>query len=280
MGCLNDDKEFGHWFANVHLSGPCNRACYFCIGQHMMALDALNTLTTWPLPGWDGFAAAVSERGIKEAYITGSNTDPLIASNLPQIVEALRALGVTKVGVRTNGALAVRHPDLWALFDQVSLSVTSFNPSLYTLTMGRGAPPDLKAIQSLGVPVWANVVLCPETVESGDIIHTLAALKNAGIPKVNLREPYGQAHIGNPMVRWAPSGELFGNPVYNFHGMEVVYWDVHSTEVKSVNLYANGRVSLDYSVTKGHDEGGVVLDQSHFTSGRHRPQWVGVTTPE
>ena len=103
MGCLNDG-DYGHWFANVHLSGPCNRSCYFCIGQHMMALDPLNTLHTWPLPGWVDFVFECRARGVKELYVTGSNTDPLLASNLEQIVVAARAeLDVEVVGMRTNG---------------------------------------------------------------------------------------------------------------------------------------------------------------------------------
>lgn len=55
MGCLNSDGSFSHWFGNIHLSGPCNRKCYFCIGQHMMALDGENNLDTWPLKNIDGF---------------------------------------------------------------------------------------------------------------------------------------------------------------------------------------------------------------------------------
>jgi hypothetical protein len=50
MGCLNDDPNhpFPHFFGNIHLSGPCNRSCYFCIGQHMMALDQENSLKRIP----------------------------------------------------------------------------------------------------------------------------------------------------------------------------------------------------------------------------------------
>jgi hypothetical protein len=48
MGCLNDEGQFSHWFGNIHLSGPCNRSCYFCIGQHMMGLDQENSLKRIP----------------------------------------------------------------------------------------------------------------------------------------------------------------------------------------------------------------------------------------
>ena len=62
MGCLNADSGFSHWFGNIHLSGPCNRACYFCIGQHMMALDPFNNLDEWPLVGLDDFVRKCQER--------------------------------------------------------------------------------------------------------------------------------------------------------------------------------------------------------------------------
>lgn len=273
MGCLND-RDWGHWFANVHLSGPCNRACYFCIGQHMMALDPLNTLDVWPLPGWDKFVAECQARDVREVYVTGSNTDPLMCGQLPKLAEAVREeLGPDVFGVRTNG---VTRQHRLGLFDQVSLSVTSFDPELYRLTMGRGVPPNLGQIISASNRVWANVVLCPETVHSGDIIKTLAVLCNAGILKANLREPYGQPHVGDPLKAWCKqSSELHGNPQYDFHGLEVTYWDVHTTHVSSVNLYANGRVSTEYSVTKGHAESGEVRPQSCFQHGRNHEQWIG-----
>ena len=43
--------------------------------------------------------------------------------------------------------------------------------------------------------------------------------------------------------------------------------------VESVNLYAQERISINYPITRGHDETGIVLDQSHFTNGRHTKQW-------
>lgn len=79
---------------------------------------------------------------------------------------------------------------------------------------------------------------------------------------------------GTPGYRF---GDQFGMPVYFLNrGLKVVYWDVHYVEVESVNLYANGVVSEDYPVTRGHDPvAGKVEDQSHFTkSGRVHEQWL------
>ncbi len=75
MGCLNDEGQFPHWFGNIHLSGPCNRSCYFCIGQHMMALDKENNLNKTP-ENLGRFIGECTERKVKEVCITGTNTEP------------------------------------------------------------------------------------------------------------------------------------------------------------------------------------------------------------
>lgn len=63
MGCLNSEGKFEHWFGNIHLSGRCNRSCYFCIGQHMMVLDKYNVLDKFPLDGLDEFVKQCQEKG-------------------------------------------------------------------------------------------------------------------------------------------------------------------------------------------------------------------------
>lgn len=288
MGCLNSTGAFAHWFGNIHLSGPCNRACYFCIGQHMMALDPLNVLDSWPLPGFDAFVEACRARGVREVNLTGSNTDPLMYRHHAKLTAALRAaLPGCVLGLRTNGALAEREYATWRLYDKASISLTTFDPDLYVRTMGCGKPPDVAAILAIRpeMPVKVNVVLCPEVLRwepifGGDLYKTLRHLCDIGVRKVNLREPYGQPHIGDPFAcgdGWIEQvATRLGMPVYSYHGMEVMYWDIHYVEVESVNLYASGRVSETYPITKGHAPDGLVLDQSHWAkSGRQQEQWLG-----
>lgn len=278
MGCLNSTGNFEHWFGNIHLSGPCNRACYFCIGQHMMALDPLNNLDVWPMVNLPRFIADCRANNVREVNLTGSNTDPLLYQHHAELCATLRAeLPDCKLGLRTNGALAAQRPDVWRLYDKASVSVTSLNPELYRATMGQGEPPNIAAILALKpeMPVKVNVVLCPETVTGGDITRTLDVLADAGVRVVNLREPYGQPHIGTPLEN--PIGERLGMPRYDWRGMDVTYWDVHYVEVESVNLYANGVVSETYPITRGHAPNGRVLGQEHWkTSGRQHAQWLGM----
>jgi len=277
MGCLNSEGQFSHWFGNIHLSGPCNRSCYFCIGQHMMALDSLNVLDTWPLPGIDDFIAKCLLKDVSEVNLTGSNTDPLLYEHLPELKSHLkRYIPHLTFGLRTNGVLAIQHPELWSLFDKGSISFPSFRSDVYTKMMGPGQIPDLAQI--LKKSSWMpkiNIVLGPENLPH--LAETISLLSDLGVQKINVREPYGQPHIGDPLTSFPQDSTRFGMPVYKIHGVDVIYWDVHYVEVESVNLYANGRVSLTYPVTKGHAPTGKVEDQSHFPkSGRVRSQWLTV----
>lgn len=280
MGCLNSQGNFSHWFGNIHLSGPCNRSCYFCIGQHMMVLDRLNNLDRFPLENLDSFIEECNIQGVREINVTGSNTDPLLYKHLIKLKLYLKANVPDLVfGIRTNGVHALRRSEDMRLFDKASISITSFDPELYRVTMGTGSVPDMAGILELmgERPVKLNVVMCPETVDSGDILKTLDKASELGIKKVNLREPYGQPHIGNPLeFMGKPCKKIYGMPCYTYKGVEVVIWDVHWVEVESVNLYANGEVSVTYPVTRGHDPaGGKVEPQSRFRySGRIRKQWI------
>lgn len=286
MGCLNSNQGFQHWFGNLHFSGACNRSCYFCIGQHMMGLDPFNNLNDWPLPGMDEFIRLCNERKVKEINFTGTNTDPLLYQHMDKLCEHLRSKipGVV-LGVRTNGARI--KPEIWSLFDKGSISITSFNPEIYKKTMGRGSPPDLEKILALkdckiNEKLKINVVLCPEILvgvgSDHDLLKTLWKLQKLGIKRVNLREPYGQPHIGDPLqaLGYIPAGKHLGMPYHNMEGTQVTYWDVHYVEVESVNLYASGNVSETYPITKGYDDRqGKVMGQENFLySGRVREQWV------
>lgn len=278
MGCLNSQGQFNHWFGNIHLSGPCNRACYFCIGQHMMALDPLNNLDTFPLKNLDAFVEECKKHNITEINLTGSNTDPSLYKHIPELRAYLeRHIPNLCLGLRTNG---VAHREVWKYFDKGSISLTSFNKEIYQKTMGCGAPPNVRRIleENKDKDIKVNIVLCPEIVETGDIFDTIYRLDKLGVRTINVREPYGQPHIGDPLAKeLSLVSETHGMPTYGRikSFTKVTYWDVHYVEVESVNLYANGEVSTTYPVSKGHcPETGKVLGQEHFTeSGRICQQW-------
>lgn len=271
MGCLNSDESFSHWFGNIHLSGPCNRSCYFCIGQHMQSLESIDILDTWPLPGLDEFFAQCRERKVQEVNVTGTNTDPLLYAYVRTLLSRIRNEGFV-VGVRTNAATGLGALDL---VDKGSASIHSLDPAIYRAIMGSGHPPDVADLVRRLPRIKVNIVLCPEN-RGEDLLRTIHGVIASGVRKVNLREPYGQPHQGDPLANSVPQvAERYGMPVYEVRGAEVMYWDVHYVEVESVNLYANGTVSETYPITKGYDPTeGKVLDQSNWTDARrHLPQW-------
>lgn len=276
MGCLNSTGDFEHWFANIHLSGPCNRKCYFCIGQHMMALDSYNTLDTFPLKNIDEFLLECYKRKINEINMTGTNTDPMLYKHTGKLRGYIREQIPDLIfGIRTNAVK--KDYDLFRFYDKGSITICSLNEEIYKEMMGLGKPPDLDFLLR-ATRHWIdrkiNIVLGPENVEE-DIFNTIDILSNKGIDKINLREPYGQPHVGNPISR-PKEQDVLGNPGYWFKDTLVTYWDVHYTEVESVNLYANGNVSTDYPITRGHHKNGEVKDQSNFEHGRQVEQWVNL----
>jgi hypothetical protein len=287
MGCLNSKQNFNHWFGNIHLSGGCNRSCYFCIGQNMMELDPLDTLKTWPLPGVDVFIEKCLERGVKDVFLTGTNTDPLLYHYCQALSYLLKQkIPDCRFGIRTNAA-AVNHYFKLKCFDMGSVTICSFDPYIYKKMMGSGSPPDIKGLVLAAAdynwigPPKVNVVLGPENAglslrAGGDLMNTIIKCAMAGVRRINLREPYGQAHIGNPLTSYEKYRiqDVHGMPTYEIAGCHITYWDVHYCEVESVNLYANGKVSEDYPITRGHSDNGTVLDQSNFGTGRHTEQWV------
>ncbi len=280
MGCLNSNKNFSHRFANIHLSGPCNRKCYFCIGQHMMALDSFNNLNKWPLKYIGAFLYLCLSENINLINLTGTNTDPMLYKRHEHLVGMIRKiLPDSRIGIRTNGVEILNKLDDWLLYDHGSISFPSFNPEIYEKIMG-GSPPDMVAIFKAtpsSMDLKVNIVLCPE-ITTTDLLSTIWKLGEIGYKKINLREPYGQPHLGDPIGKLPgayPMPDKYGMPVYLIMGVEVTYWDVHYVEVESLNLYASGKISADYPITRGHDEMGLVQDQSQFTkSGRVREQWV------
>lgn len=277
MGCLNSTGAFPHRFANIHFSGPCNRACYFCIGQHMMGVDHLDSLDVYPVRGYRRFIDTCRETMTPEVYLTGTNTDPALYQHLPALLEALHTEEhFRKVGLRTNGVRDLSE-DVLALLTHMSLSCPSMDPMVYAANMGHGYPPDVarwvQRCRRALVQLRINVVLTPSVIPG--LMAYLQTLALMGVRSVNLREPYGQAHVGNPLADREPLRTRLGMPVYDVYDMDVMYWDVHYVEVESVNLYANGHVSLTYPVSKGHDfDRGIVRDQTQWGVGRQAMQWL------
>lgn len=246
----------------------------------MMALDSFNTLDTPPnkMRSFDTFIKMLHDSTtIEDVYLTGTNTDPCLYRYHQELTTEIRKTG-KRIGIRTNGTAHVselRHYD--------NGSVTVCSPYYHiNLKMMGGPPPDFGELSlHADLTKWnINTVLGPENANKTSIEGLIDIGLKYGLAWINLREPYGQAHIGD-MFLWATFGEPHGYklqdtvPYWEFDGMQLCYWDVHFVGVRSINLYANGRISEDYSITKGHTVGGVVKEQHNFDGHKRRnAQWL------
>lgn len=246
-----------------------------------MALDPLNVLDVWPLPGIDEFIDECHGKNVNEINVTGTNTDPLLYKHTEELANyLLEHIPDLILGIRTNG---VGPLNSLKEYDKGSITVCSFNEAINKKMMG-GPPPLPLRLKEYIPRLKLNIVLGPENTEAqkwgqADVLGTLRMADTMQFSRVNLREPYGQPHVGDPMqaAGFAPMGHIYGMPIYRFgSGLEVTYWDVHYVEVESVNLYASGRVSLTYPITKGHTQDGVVVPQDQFPGGRVQEQWLKV----
>lgn len=282
MGCLNSNKSFKHWFGNIHFSGRCNRNCYFCIGQFMQALEPYNNLNKENLDGFDLFIEKCKEHKITEIALTGSNTDPLLYKFIPQLKEKLQnKLDLKIFRITTNGVKVLNNLDIWNLFNFASITFCSFDKEVNKKMMG-GEPVDIKKIiTNTNFDFRINILLSTFNIIPNDLMLTIDKLIDYGTKKINLREPYGQPNLRLLLNNFLNKNNLkfthkiLGNDAFFYRDCEICYWDVHFTEVESINLYANGKVSDDYPITKGHDESGIVLAQDNFNfEGRKYQQWL------
>lgn len=283
MGCLNSTKSFMHWFANIHFSGKCNRNCYFCIGQFMQALEPFNNLNKENLDGFDEFIDKCKERNITEVALTGSNTDPLLYKFIPELKRKLQErLDLKMFRITTNGVKILNNLETWNLFDFASITFCSFDEDVNQEMMG-GEPVDIeKIIKHTSFDFRINILLSSYNILNNDLMITIEKLIDAGAKKINLREPYGQPNMRELLNTFLKrnnlefSYKILGNDALIYKGCEICYWDVHYTEVESVNLYANGRVSDDYPITRGHDNiSGAVFSQDYWQfEGRKYQQWI------
>jgi len=245
----------------------------------MMALDAENNLHRWPLLGLEEFIAECKTRAVREICLTGTNTDPLLYAYKCELVARLSEDFDIPLAIRTNGIAYSK--ELFGIWDKASITVCSLDSAINERMMGNGKLPQLRTIlrDHPTMDIKINIVLGPENVDGGDLFRTLAGLSDMGVKRVNIREPYGQPHVGNPMDADLFAGHKLGMPVYRWRSMEVTYWDVHYVEVESVNLYATGRISITYPITQDCADGGEVHEQSFFPGGRIREQWLSQAAP-
>ena len=145
----------------ISLTEVCNMACTYCVtslSDHKRAPDELKAEEMLSL-----VRMLIEHAGIEKVRLTGG--EPLLYSKLIQIISGIREMGISNIGITTNGQLLARKAK--AITDagikSVNLSLDSLDPDNFK-RMGRVGKlhKTLEGIEeclSLGLKVKVNMVV-------------------------------------------------------------------------------------------------------------------------
>ena len=234
-------------FANILFAGPCNARCPFCIGRQIDPRLNVNNLNEFPPRNVERFVEMVRAHHIRQVVFTGTTTDPQLYRHEARLLDYLhcRLPSETRYSVHTNGQLALRKIDVFNLYDRACISFPTFDPATYRRMMGRWRVPDLAAIiRRSRIPVKISCVVNEHNL--AQIPGFLERCHALGIRRVVFRKLYRDAREWDVSTGLARRGDYRGNPVYDYHGIQVTCWDFDRTESTSINLFSTGVISEAY----------------------------------
>lgn len=238
-------------FANILFAGPCNRFCPFCIGKQLPQAVQTDNLDRYPLLNQERFAREVNRLGIDQVVFTGTVTDPSLYRHQARLLTWLRehiTTGAT-YSLHSNGVRALSHLHEFHLYDKACLSFPSFVPETYQRMMGSAKVPDLGLIlERSRIPVKVSCLINEHNyAELDDFIRRCREL---GLQRLVLRRLYGETREWRVLPDFAPVRRYRGNPVFDYHGMEVTYWNFDTSESTSINLFSDGTLGGSYLLTE------------------------------
>jgi len=258
-------------FANINLLGKCNVDCFFCLGKDIEdVLCKQNQLKTH-FAEWLNFSAFFERckaEGVKNIYLTGQNTDPLLYPWLGELVDFIQAQGFA-CGVRTNGFLAMQHvTELQAMHEEVGYSIHTLNPVTQKMILGRADVPDWKAILTMPriekMRVSLVVNRCNES-EFFDILRFLSEFKQVKYIQVrristDTREKLLMPDMAAFERVYTKVREVFplrrrfvsDAEEYEIYGKPVDFWRTVKTSVNSLNYFTDGTISDLYFIIEGY----------------------------
>jgi MoaA/NifB/PqqE/SkfB family radical SAM enzyme len=233
-------------FANLLLSGPCNRACPDCIGRSIG--DLPSNLGLFPLAGLGLFVRELAARGIREVSVTGTSTDPLLYRHTRELVGALRA-GVpgVRLSLHTNGVLALPRMHDLNLYDRATISIPSFREETYARLAGARGVPDLAAIvERARIPLKLSTLLTEHNL--AEVPEIVARARELGLRRIVLRRRRGERSPLDPFPGAVPVRSFAGNPVYELDGLEATIWDFDRTHLGCLGLFSDGEIREGYDL--------------------------------
>jgi MoaA/NifB/PqqE/SkfB family radical SAM enzyme len=238
-------------FANVLFAGPCNRACPWCIGKRLPDRVNLNNLDLWPLRNLDAFVERLRREEVREVVFTGTVSDPHLYRHEERLLGHLRARlsPETRFSIHTNGVLSLNKIDAFNRYDRACISFPSFAPATYEKMMGSPRVPDLEAILAAAtIPVKVSCVVDePNVAELDGFVERCHRI---GLRRLVVRRLFGETRRWDVLADVPRVGTFKGNPVFDYRGMEVTYWDFDATECQSLNLFPDGTIGDAYLLTR------------------------------
>ncbi len=238
-------------FANILFAGPCNARCPFCIGRQIDPRLSVNNLHEFPLRNLDRFVDLIHTYEIKQVVFTGTTTDPQLYRHEARLLAHLRQClpPDTQISLHTNGRLALKKIEVLNQYDRVCVSCPTFNSATYERMMGvRGVPDLADIVAQARLPVKVSCVINEHNVD--ELGGFLARCHAIGIRRLVLRRLYGDTRPWDIDTVLTPRGEYRGNPVYDYHGMEVTLWNFDQCECTSINLFSDGTISEEYRLSQ------------------------------
>lgn len=238
-------------FANILFAGPCNRFCPWCIGKQITSEASVTNLHTFPPTNIETFIAEVNRLDIRHVVFTGTTTDPQLYKHEGELLRLLRESIRTNpdYSLHTNGVLALKKLLTFNSYDKVCISFPSFNPRTYKKLMGVAKLPNLAAIvRAATVPLKVSCVL--NQYNFGEAESFLEECHRIGVERIVFRRLYGDTRNWNPLRSHTPHRYFRQNPLYEWRGIEVTYWEFDAASSTSINLFANGVLGESYLLPK------------------------------
>ena len=242
-------------FANILFAGPCNARCSFCIGRQIDPRLSVNNLREFPPLNLDRFIEMIVEYEIRQIVFTGTTTDPQLYQHEARLLDHLRCQlpEDTRFSLHTNGRLALKKIEVLNRYNRVCLSFPSFNAATYEKMMGvRGVPDLARIIDRAEIPVKVSCVVSEHNRH--ELSKFFERCRMIGIKRLVVRQLYGNPQTLPVVNGLLQRGIYSGNPVYDYRGMEVTYWNFDQCDCRSINLFSDGTISANYLLAETRSE--------------------------
>jgi len=210
-----------------------------------------DNLEVFPPLGIEKLIEAVNRDRTPQIVFTGTVTDPQLYRHEARLLKLLREKlhEGARFSVHTNGVLALRKIDIFNLYDRACISFPSFDPAVYEKMMGSSRVPDLEEIFAAAkIPVKVSCVVNEHNAPGMNGF--LAECRRVGVRRLVVRKLYRETRPW-PILQDLPvTGCFRGNPVLDYEGMEVTYWDFDESQCGSLNLFSDGTLGTSYLLDK------------------------------